>query len=255
MTASRRRLGLPIVIALLASACSGSGSAPASSASPHASAPRIVYAAVSASDGVGLGATDPRRDAWPQVFFRTVLPESAVMYNLSEPGLTVDGALAVEAPEALSVSPTLVTVWLNLNDVIAEVTVADYERQLGVLVHDLRRGGQATVLVANTPYLDRLPAYLGCRTGAPPAGVNCPPGLAAVAPAELDARVDAYNAAISRVVRSEGAVLVDLHAAGETPDLHPDWVSSDGFHPSSAGYAAIAATFAATWRQVSSAQS
>jgi lysophospholipase L1-like esterase len=67
-------------------------------------------------------------------------------------------------------------------------------------------------------------------------------------PDQLNAMVDAYNAAIARVVQREGAVLVDLHAAGEVADQHPNWVSADGFHPNAAGYAQIAAQFAAAYR-------
>ena len=61
--------------------------------------------------------------------------------------------------------------------------------------------------------------------------------------------MSAYNAAIARVAGQEGAVLVDLHAQGEVPDAHPEWVSSDGFHPSTRGYAAVAAAFAAAVKQ------
>ena len=242
-----------LAVVLLAG-CTQSGNGQSGAGAAHSPAPRILYVAIGASDGVGVGAADPLSEAWPQVFYRTTLPESAVMYNLSDPGLTVAGALAVEGPEALTVAPTLVTVWLNLNDLIAQVDPADYEAQLDQLVHSMRRGGLATVLVANTPYLDRLPAYLECRAGSATRGIKCPPGLADIPPSEVNARVDAYNAAIARVVQREGAVLVDLHAGGETPDLHPDWVSDDGFHPNGAGYAAIAATFAATWKKTSSAQ-
>ena len=98
------------------------------------------------------------------------------------------------------------------------------------------------VLVANTPYLDHLPLYLLCRSRA----ASCPFFTGPVpAPADLDAAVDAYNAAIARVVQGEGATLVDLHAEGEVPDQHPDWVAADGFHPNAAGYAQVAARFAA----------
>lgn len=36
---------------------------------------------------------------------------------------------------------------------------------------------------------------------------------------------------------------------GEVADAHPDQVSSDGFHPSTSGYAAIAALFATTLKR------
>lgn len=201
---------------------------------------QVVYAALGASETVGMGAQDPRRQSWPTVLYQTSLPSSAVYYNLGIPGATTRMALASELPAALSVQPTLVTVWLNVDDLAAGVSPAEYETRLGQLVHAARRGGLTRVLVANTPYLDRLPVYLACRQG----GQRCPFAGGAPPPAALEAEVDAYNVAIARVVEREGATIVDLHAAGEVPDAHPDWIAADGFHPSAAGYAAIAATFA-----------
>jgi acyl-CoA thioesterase-1 len=245
-----RRLTFTMLVTVLLAGCTPtSGAGPNATTSPQAQLPPIVYAAVGASESVGVGATDPERDAWPQIFYRTALPESAVFYNLGIPGETVAAALTDEVPEALSVSPTLVTVWLNVNDLIAGVSPSMYEQELEQLVQTVRRGGAAHVLVANTPYLDRLPAYLDCRAGNPPAGVDCPPGLATTTPDDLNANVSAYNSAIAQVVQRGGAILVDLHAQGEVPDAHPDWVSSDGFHPSTLGYAEIAAVFMATLKQ------
>ena len=209
----------------------------------HTNEPPTVYAAVGASETVGIGASDPSRDAWPQVFFRTALPESTVFYNFGIPGATVGTALNVELPEALSVQPTLVTVWLNVNDLVTGESASVYENQLDQLLHALRRGGAARVLVANTPYLDHLPAYVECRAGTAPAGITCPPQTIP-GPDGLNSDITAYNESISVVAQREGAILVDLHAQGEVPDEHPDWVSSDGFHPSTSGYAAIAAEFA-----------
>jgi acyl-CoA thioesterase I len=229
---------------LLVTGCSAGGgpAAPQRPAStPAPTAPPVVYAAVGASDTAGIGAQDPRSQAWPTVFYETALPRAAVMYSFGIPSETTQAALAVEVPAALAVRPTVVTVWLNVDDLAAGVTAADYEAQLGQLVHALRRGGAARVLLANTPYLDRLPVYLACRSGAG----ACPFAGAVPAPADLNAAVDAYNAAIARVAQREGAVLVDLHAQGEVPVQHPDWVSADGFHPNAAGYAAVAARFAA----------
>ena len=70
------------------------------------------------------------------------------------------------------------------------------------------------------------------------------------APATLDTLVDAYNAAIARVASASGAVLVDLHAAGllaRQNGTEASLVSSDGFHPSDAGHALVAQTFAAAY--------
>jgi len=141
-------------------------------------------------------------------------------------------------------------VWLNVNDLLAGVTPNIYRAHLGELVHALRRGGHTRVLVANTPWLDQLPAYLACRPDAPLTAQPCGlPSDVALAPSELNALVDQYNAAISDVVVREGAELVDLHAFGEVPLIHPDYVSGDGFHPSEKGHVAIAEAFAAVLRR------
>jgi acyl-CoA thioesterase I len=239
-----RRVVLCLPLLLIA-ACSTGGSAAAPShrpaRTPAPTPPPIVYAAVGASETAGIGAQDPRSQAWPMVFYETALPRSTVMYSFGVPYETTQAALAGEVPAALAVQPTVVTVWLNVDDLVAGVSAADYETRLDELVHALRRGGAARVLVANTPYLDHLPLYLKCLSGAS----GCPFTGPVPAPADLDAAVDAYNAAIASVVQREGATLVDLHAEGEVPDQHPDWVSSDGFHPDAAGYAQVAARFAA----------
>ena len=242
-----RFLAGPVVLLLLA-AC-GSGGATAS-ARPSDQPPVLdahVYAAVGASETVGVGSEHPERDAWTQVFYRTALPDSAVFYNFGEPGITVRQALDQEVPSALAVHPDLVTVWLNTNDILHQVPVEAYQDQLDRLVLALRQGGRARVLVANTPVLDGLPSYRECLQQPP--GPRClVRGQAVPQPAQLTALVARYNSAIAAVAERRGAILVDLNCQGDMAALHPDWLSSDGFHPNARGYAAIAAAFASATR-------
>jgi len=172
-------------------------------------------------------------------------------------GSTVAAALAGQVPDAVALSPDVVTVWLNVNDILHGVTPVSYEADLTKLVTALRRGGATKVLVATTPPLDDLPAYRACLPGATATATQrapCPVSGALAgalpAPATLNAVVDAYNAAIARVAAAVGAVLVDLHAAGLTArqnGTEASLVSSDGFHPSDAGHALVAKTFAAAY--------
>ena len=203
--------------------------------------------AVGASDSVGVGTSDPATGAWPVLFDHSALPPGTQFFDVADSGSTLAQALLNQLPTALDHNPTIVTVWLNVNDIIAGVTPAAYESDLTKLVTGLRRGGQAKVLVANTPPLDNLPAYRGCLLGAGgPVAAFCPNPVPQ--PAQLDAVVDAYNAATARVTRATGAVLVDLHAAGlaaRAQGIEATLVSSDGFHPNDAGYALVARTFAA----------
>jgi lysophospholipase L1-like esterase len=247
--------GLILLATLLATACTASRTA--ATPKPTPTMAQLVYVAVGASESVGVGATDPHRNAWTQIFFRTALPRSAVFVNMAVPGSTVAEALAAQVPQAVALSPQVVTVWLNVNDILHGVAPASYEADLTRLVTALRRGGATKVLVANTPPLDDLPAYRACLPGATAGatrGIACPvPGPLAAAvpgPAVLNAVVEAYNAAIARVTAATGAVLVDLHAAGlaaRANGTEASLVSSDGFHPSDAGYALVAKTFAAAY--------
>jgi acyl-CoA thioesterase I len=195
-----------------------------------------LYVAVGASDAVGVGARRPRREAWPRLLHRQAFA-TARFVNLGESGATVASALARQVPRAERLAPDVVTVWLVVNDVVAGVPLDTYESRIDELVSRLRRSAATEVLVGNCPYLDRLPAYLLWH------GVGVLPG-----PSEANAIVDGYNAAIAAVVDRHGAQLVDLHSAGlaaRHAGLEPKLFASDGFHPSTAGHRAIAATFAA----------
>ncbi len=188
----------------------------------------MVYVAVGASDTVGVGTSDPAREAWPRVFLRTALPAGTEYRTFATSGATTATALQRQVPKAVDLQPEVVTVWLNVNDLVRFVPAPKYEEQLRTVVRRLKRGGRATVLVANTPAVDQLPVVASY-------GISADVVRNAVAE---------YNAAIERVVRSEGALLVDLHGHR----IEAEFVATDGFHPSPAGHAAVAAAFAAAYR-------
>jgi acyl-CoA thioesterase-1 len=236
-----------LVLALFVTGCAG-GTTAARTAAPIQ--PEVVYAAIGASETYGIGANDRYRQAWPQVFYHDMLAPPAVLYNFGIPGATTAQALRDEVPAAVNVRPTLVTVWLNVNDLIQGLSPQAYGAQLQQLVHSLRRNGQTHVLVANTPDLRRLPAYQACLPNPPAGGPDCviPTGLVPP-PDRVAAAVDGYNAVIARVATQEGATLVDLHGQDALMARHPDWVSSDGFHPNELGYAAVAHVFEDAYRR------
>ncbi len=239
---TRRLASLLVPVLLVAVACSS----PSRRALPPPAEPAgtpIVYVAVGASETVGFGSDEPFRDSWPRVLFRTALPPSSVFVNMGIPGATVARALRDELPQALTVRPSLATVWLNVNDLVAGVEPEDFERDLGTLVRGLRAGGSTRVLVANVPPIDTLPAYLACRADRGRCGAEAD----LPTPEVLNAVVDAYNAATARVGDREGALVVDLHALGlaaRQAGTSASFVGPDGFHPSTAGHEAVAGAFA-----------
>ncbi len=197
---------------------------------PVDSGPPITYVAVGASESVGLGAANPVRDAWPQVFYRSALPARATFVDLAISGDTVSDALGDQLPDAEALHPNLVTVWLNVNDLVAGISPAEYGRQLAQLLAGLQAAGATRVLVANVPPVDRLPGLPTAAAGS-----------------VVSQLVDQYNAVIAQTVAAARGVLVDLHRIGlaaEADGTFASLVSADGFHPSTAGHAAVAAAFA-----------
>ena len=248
MTPRSVRRSALIAAAFAVAACTGPDHVAADRATP-AERP-VIYVAIGASETAGVGTDDPVEDAWPRVLWRGFPPGSA-LYDFGVGGSTADQALREQVGAATAVGADVATVWLNVNDLLHGVPPRRFERSLRMIVHSLRGDGSTTVLLANTPRLDTLPAYLACRTRnglyvAPLGDVaQCPADLlhAVPPPAAVRAEVDAYNRRIERIARTEGAVLVDLHALGDVPREHPEWVSDDGFHPSTVGAVAVATAF------------
>ncbi len=255
MTWTRAWMARPVVAALMAMAPLAAGCSfgaedrvevPAAAAGAGG-----VYVAVGASETVGAGAERPFVDSWPQELYRSAFPRRTTFFNLGVPGATVRQALVEQLPEAQRLRPTVVTVWLNVNDLVDQVPAAGYEADLTTLLTGLRRGGRTRVLVANTPPLERLPAYLNCRADAT-AGEGCGDADSLPGSAGVVAAVAGYNDAIARVAAGAGAEVVDLDAvvqAARTAGTDATLVGKDGFHPSTAGHKAVADAFAAVLRR------
>lgn len=240
-----------VVLAILCAGCA-SGPPPLATG-PVIPAPGrpLVYAALGASETFGTGLDDlalRERYAWPQLFFNTALPRAATYYNFAIPGITTAAALTGEVPQALAVRPDVVTVFFNIDDLVNGVSPLTFGTNLDAIVHALRQGGRARVLVGNAPAIDNLPAFKACQgivTGA--ATCPIPAGVAVPAQSVVDSAVDAYDAAIAAVVAREGATLVDLRAHTDELTSHPEDLAPDGLHPSPLGDQKIAALFAAAY--------
>jgi lysophospholipase L1-like esterase len=202
---------------------------PTASASP-APANAVRYVAVGASDTVGVGATDPTTGSWP-ARIAALLPAGSAYVNLG-----VSGSVAVQArdqqlPGAIAQKPTVVSVWLAVNDMNATIQPSSYRDALATIVDGLVARTAAKIFVGNVPDVRGVPAYKDADKNA------------------LLAQITAYNDVIAAVVKSApGRVfLVDLFT-GSAGLVSTITVSGDGFHPSDEGYKLIADRFAAAMR-------
>jgi lysophospholipase L1-like esterase len=199
----------------------------APTASPSAVAAAFRYVAVGASDTVGVGASDPHTGSWP-ARLAARLPAGTEYLNLGVSGSIASQAAREQLPAAFAARPQLVTIWLAVNDLNANVSAADYATALRSVVAPLVSGTTARIFVGDVPDLRSVPAYAGTDQTA------------------LLARIAAYNAAIAALAATfaERVTVVDLFT-GSGPLVSTITVSADGFHPSDAGYALIADRFAA----------
>jgi len=182
----------------------------------------FTYVAVGASDAVGVGARNPDTEGWVPRFGARLMPEARVI-NLGVSGSTLAQALDEQLGAAVDARPDVVTVWLAVNDFNAGVPLERYAADLDRLLGALRQT-QARVLVGNVPDLAPLAPF--------------------ARRAQLAQQVDEWNQSIGASVARNGAVLVDLHAHWQEATEHPEYLSQDGFHPSSEGYARLADLFA-----------
>lgn len=237
-----------LFLALALTACARSSSAPSASTSPVPSPTATVratstptpppsataavrYVAIGASDTVGVGAADPATGSWPARVARLLPPGSAFV------NLGVSGSVAIQAkdqqlPGAIAQHPTVVSVWLAVNDMNATIQPDSYRDALAQIVDGLAAKTGAKIFVGNVPDVRGVPAYKDADKVA------------------LGAQIAAYNDVIAAVVRAHPgrAFVVDLYA-GSAALVSTITVSSDGFHPSDDGYALIAQRFADAMRQ------
>jgi acyl-CoA thioesterase-1 len=203
----------------------------APTATPTAApASAVRYVAIGASDTVGVGATDPTTGSWP-ARVATLLPPGSAFVNLGVSGSVAVQAKDAQLPGAIAQRPTVVSIWLAVNDMNATIEPASYRDALGAIVSGLVSRTDAKIFIGNVPDVRGVPAYKD------------------VDKTLLLQQITAYNEVIAGITRAApGRVFaVDLFT-GSAPLVSTITVSGDGFHPSDEGYRLIAERFANAMR-------
>lgn len=193
---------------------------------------RLLYVAIGASDTFGLGADNPQTENWAADLARE-LGSGTRLINLGIPGITLHQALNLELPVALDTHPNLITIWLAVNDIGNFVTPDSYAHDLETLLNRLQSADpHARIAIANVPDLHLLP-YFEERYDY----------------GYISSQIQAYNAIIASAASRHHILLIDLYSQRLTMSEHPEYISGDGFHPSTIGYQQIANQFYRTLQQ------
>jgi len=182
---------------------------------------RVLIAALGASDLTGEGTRDPERENWIAQL-AAQLPAHVDIATFGIGGAWLADARIEQVPKAVAIKPDIVIGWLIVNDLTQGALLAEYIQILDAVLADLAQPG-TQILLGNAPRLWELPAFTGDAEDL----------------AELRREVAVWNDSLAAVATKFDVVVVDLHQNPvEIEDL-----SEDGFHPSPAGHAKLAATF------------
>jgi acyl-CoA thioesterase I len=197
-------------------------------------APPVAYVAMGDSLTAGDGADNEETQSYPALL-AAHLPSGTRFLNLGVPGYTLDNAIQDELPQALAAHPRLATVWIGTNDVLGGTCpqipascakeTTSFKRGLDHLLSALH-AAHVRVFVANLPDFHVLPKSSWC-----PHPVQC------------STAGTAFNEAIATVASRYGDSVMDVYAASKSLWGRPKFVSYDGLHLTTAGYAALAHLF------------
>lgn len=182
----------------------------------------VVYAALGDSTVEGVGASRPDLNYVNRIHarLRGIYPRARVA-NLGVAGATSVDVLRAQLPDAVKLSPHLVTLSVGPNDLTGGLPLERYEGNVDTILKTLAGQTPAVVVVNLLPDLAVTPRFATS------------PGREAVA--RLTER---FNQVLARKAREHGAEVVDLHSRSraEVPQ-RPELVAGDGYHPSDTGYA------------------
>ena len=186
---------------------------------------QLTYVAIGASDTFGIGSSDPYTQNWATDLAEK-LGQNVHLINLGIPGISLHDALSSELPVALDSHPDLVTIWLAVNDLANNVPISSYSRDLDLLLNRLQTSApSARILIANVPDLALLPYFSSFN------------------PLALQKSIQAYNTSIAGIAQKHHVILVDLSRQNYNLKAHPEYISSDGLHPTDLGYLQLAELF------------
>jgi len=186
----------------------------------------VQYAALGASDAVGIGAS-PITNGYVYLIKEGIENggKSVNQMNYGIVDLEIGAIRDVElAALDLGFTPDVVTLFTGANDIIAGASAASFENDLDAILNHLSKINEASVFVADLPDLTKLPRFIDN----PDADVT-------------RARVAQFNSIIVRTSNKYGATVINLSAE---PVLDAD-VSDDGLHPNDQGHRKVADRFLA----------
>lgn len=178
----------------------------------------VTYVALGDSTGVGVGA---REGGYVARLFKRIERErpGSRLKNLCVSGSTTEDVLREQVAPATRAGATLITLAIGINDIGHQVSADQFARSYEEIVKRLRSATEAPIVVVTLPDVSLAPVI--------------PPYLREAA----HNQVLLYNQKIREIADRQHLIIVDAYAeTRDSIEAHPEFFSSDGFHPSDIGY-------------------
>lgn len=178
----------------------------------------IVYVALGDSTGAGVGA---RSGGYVARLARKLMDHrpGSELVNLCMSGATTEDVLRRQLQSAVSRSPDLVTLGIGINDIGHGFTIEQFAKNYEEILSTLKQKTTATIVVTNIP------------------DVSTAPRIPVSMRAEYQRQMEQFNARLEEIARRYEVTIFDIFAITRRQlPLHPEYFSSDGFHPSDEGY-------------------
>ena len=178
----------------------------------------LVYVALGDSTGYGVGA---REGGYVKRLFNRIVerrPESTLQ-NLCVSGATTDDVIRGQLDRAVALNPDLVTVGIGINDVGHGLTLEQFSKNYEQILSTLKEKTHAQIVVTNLPDVSSAP--------------RIPNSMRSV----YQRQIDQFCQRLVEIAERHGVTIFDIYSItkDELPS-HPEYFSSDGFHPSDTGY-------------------
>jgi lysophospholipase L1-like esterase len=141
------------------------------------------------------------------------------LHNLCISGSTTEDVLRRQLDKGVALNPDLVTLGIGINDIGHGMTLDQFSRNYEQILSTLKEKTHAQIVVTNIPDISSAPTIPGpLRQG-------------------YQQKIVQFSQRLEEIAARHGVTVFDVYTitTRELPS-HPEYFSSDGFHPSDAGY-------------------
>ena len=178
----------------------------------------VVYVALGDSTGYGVGA---REGGYVKRLFDRINERrpTSTLSNLCVSGATTDDVVREQLDRAVGLNPNLVTVGIGINDIGHGLTLEQFSKNYEQILSTLKEKTHAQIVVTNLPDVSSAP--------------RIPDSMRRV----YQRQIDQFCQRLVEIAERHGVTIFDIYTItkDELPS-HPEYFSSDGFHPSDEGY-------------------